>query len=317
MKTIEEKAKAHDKALTKARMYRDNAKAAGDYAAVARYENIFPELSKSEDDELIEIIKGEFEGFRRLLKRKGIDYEPQRSYWEGFARLFKSSAKEYVKEQKPIKVYRVENEDKQKGLWRKFDGTWEPLFDMLTDGLCRNLPMEDSDLYRAEGKKWFASAPSRETLQKWFSKRDLEELTAAGFTISEFEVTNYKKVSEFEYIFTRDSIINRTYLTVSDIYPEQRPAEWSEEDKLTIDAAIYWLMRRLKIESAFDISTEYSPLSMRKTAERLKSFHLPSKSSWKPTPEQIELLEKLSNHGSHYGYQNLELQKLVTQLRKL
>ena len=50
------------------------------------------------NDELVEIIKGEFEGFRRLLKKKGIDYEPQYSYWEGFARLFDSSAKEDVKE---------------------------------------------------------------------------------------------------------------------------------------------------------------------------------------------------------------------------
>ena len=58
-------------------------------------------------DELIDIIKGEFEGFRRLLKKKGIDYEPQRSYWEGFARLFDSSAREYVKEQKEQKP--VEN----------------------------------------------------------------------------------------------------------------------------------------------------------------------------------------------------------------
>ena len=52
-------------------------------------------------DELVEIIKDEFEGFRTLLKKKGIDYEPQRGYWEGFARLFDSSAREYVKEQKP------------------------------------------------------------------------------------------------------------------------------------------------------------------------------------------------------------------------
>ena len=58
-------------------------------------------------DELIDIIKDEFEGFRRLLKKKGIDYEPQRSYWEGFARLFDSSAREYVKEQKEQKP--VEN----------------------------------------------------------------------------------------------------------------------------------------------------------------------------------------------------------------
>lgn len=53
------------------------------------------------NNELVDIIKGEFEGFRTLLKKKGIDYEPQRSYWEGFARLFDSSAREYVKERKP------------------------------------------------------------------------------------------------------------------------------------------------------------------------------------------------------------------------
>lgn len=121
---------------------------------------------------------------------------------------------------KSIKVYRVENEDEQKGLWRKFDGTWEPLFDMLTDGQCRWMPMDDNPLYREGGKQWFASAPSSDTLQKWFSKRDLEELTAAGFTISEFEVTNWKVVSEFEYVFTRDSVVGRRYLSVSDIYKD-------------------------------------------------------------------------------------------------
>ena len=129
---------------------------------------------------------------------------------------------EIIDEQKSMKVYRVENEAEQKGLWRKFDGTYEPLFDMLTDGQCRDLPMEDSPIYREGGKSWFASAPSKETLQKWFSKRDLEELVAKGFTISEFKVIGYKKVSDFEYIFTRDNIINRTYLKVSDIYPEQK-----------------------------------------------------------------------------------------------
>lgn len=52
-------------------------------------------------ESLAEIIKGEFEGFRSLLKKKGIDYEPQSTYWENFARLFDSSAREYLKEQKP------------------------------------------------------------------------------------------------------------------------------------------------------------------------------------------------------------------------
>lgn len=135
-----------------------------------------------------------------------------------------------LQQEQPIKVYRVENEKEQKGLWRKFDGTWEPLFDMLTDGQCKDMPMEDSPIYREGGKQWFASAPSKETLQKWFSKRDLEELTAKGFTISEFEVVGHKKVSDFEYIFTRDNIISRTYLKVSDIYPQEQPDCHTVED---------------------------------------------------------------------------------------
>lgn len=50
--TTEEKAKAYDEALEKARMYHDNAKAVEEYAAVARYENIFPELRESEDERI-------------------------------------------------------------------------------------------------------------------------------------------------------------------------------------------------------------------------------------------------------------------------
>lgn len=130
--------------------------------------------------------------------------------------------------QKPLKVYRVENEAEEKGLWRKFDGTWQPLFDMLTDGKCKDMPMEDNPIYRDGGKRWFASAPSKEALREWFSKRDLEELVSKGFTITEFEVTEYKKVSDFEYIFTRDNIINKCYLEVSDIYPEQNSTNKDE-----------------------------------------------------------------------------------------
>ena len=120
-----------------------------------------------------------------------------------------------------IKVYRVENRNEEKGLWRKFDGTWQPLFDMLTDGKCRDLPMDYSPLYSEEGLKWFASAPSTETLQAWFSKRDLEELVANGFTISEFTVSRHKKLNEYEYIFPRENIVSIRDLSINDIYPEK------------------------------------------------------------------------------------------------
>ena len=50
-------------------------------------------------EKLAEYIKAEFESFRNLLKKKGIDYQPAEVYWTDFARLFVSSAQ---KLQKPV-----------------------------------------------------------------------------------------------------------------------------------------------------------------------------------------------------------------------
>ena len=47
--------------------------------------------------------------------------------------------------------YRVEDQVEKHGLWRNFDGTWNPVFDQLSEGLSRSLPMEDSELYRDDG----------------------------------------------------------------------------------------------------------------------------------------------------------------------
>lgn len=206
--SIEEKAKRYDEAIEKAEKWHN----APNVDKIPTFgnriiEDIFPELYESEDER----IKNEIIDYISTADDKVlIPYESWIAWLEKQGK------------QKSMKVYRVENEAEQKGLWRKFDGTYEPLFDMLTDGQCKDLPMEDSPIYREGGKRWFASAPSKETLQKWFSKKDLEELVSKGFTISEFEVVGYKKVSDFEYIFTRDNIINRNYLEVSDIYPEQK-----------------------------------------------------------------------------------------------
>ena len=256
--SIEEKAKRYDEAIEKAEKWHN----APNVDKIPTFgnriiEDIFPELYESEDEriknEIIDYISTAddkvlipYESWIAWLEKQGDKplftyddilalqccmetskkvqedkelYEQLQSLHD---RLHDAYWFEKQGQQKPMKVYRVENETEQKGLWRKFDGTYEPLFDMLTDGQCKDLPMEDSPIYREGGKRWFASAPSKETLQKWFSKKDLEELVAKGFTISEFEVVGYKKVSDFEYIFTRDNIINRNYLEVSDIYPEQK-----------------------------------------------------------------------------------------------
>jgi len=208
--STEEKARRYDEALEGAKEWRNTPNSDNRLTYTNRViEEIFPELKESEDEKIRKELIKWFEEFPDLI-------------WRGHNKNKVLAWLEKQGEEASMKVYRVENEAEQKGLWRKFDGTYQPLFDMLTDGQCKDLPMEDSPIYREGGKRWFASAPSKETLQKWFSKKDLEELVSKGFTISEFEVVGYKKVSDFEYIFTRDNIINRNYLEVSDIYPEQK-----------------------------------------------------------------------------------------------
>ena len=231
--SLEEKAKRYDEAIEKAEKWYN----APNVDKIPTFgnriiEDIFPELYEPEDEEVRnEIIKLVKYYYGATLGCKHTVSRDKMLTW-----LKKQG------EQKSMKVYRVENEAEQKGLWRKFDGTYEPLFDMLTDGKCKDLPMEDSPIYREGNKRWFASAPSKETLQKWFSKKDLEELVSKGFTISEFEVAGYKKVSDFEYIFTRDNIINRNYLEVSDIYPEQKVFAPKVEPKFNVGN---WAVSRL------------------------------------------------------------------------
>lgn len=48
-------------------------------------------------EKLVEHIKAEFESFRNLLKKKGIDYQPTEVYWTDFARLFVSSTQKLQK----------------------------------------------------------------------------------------------------------------------------------------------------------------------------------------------------------------------------
>ena len=276
--SIEEKAKRYDEAIEKAEKWHN----APNVDKIPTFgnriiEDIFPELYESEDEriknEIIDYISTAddkvlipYESWIAWLEKQGDKplftyddilalqccmetskkvqgdkelYEQLQSLHD---RLHDAYWLEKQGRQKYMKVYRVENEAEQKGLWRKFDGTYEPLFDMLTDGQCKDLPMEDSPIYREGGKRWFASAPSKETLQKWFSKKDLEELVSKGFTISEFEVVGYKKVSDFEYIFTRDNIINRNYLEVSDIYPEQKVFAPKVEPKFKVGD---WVVNKL------------------------------------------------------------------------
>lgn len=116
-------------------------------------------------------------------------------------------------------VYRVENPLKGEGLWRDFEGNLNPVFDKLSEGLCRSLLMPHTpEIYKADGKSWFSAAPSKETLKRWFSKQDVIELIQLGYGVYEFDVKNERKISDFEVIFTRDNIISQTAINMNEIW---------------------------------------------------------------------------------------------------
>lgn len=105
-----------------------------------------------------------------------------------------------------MKVYRVENQTGQHGLWRDFDGTINPLFGKLTVGKCKDMPMEDSDFYRQDGKRWFAATDTPEKLLAWFDVLDIVESEKLGYAVYEFDVGAVRTVSDYEVVFTRESI---------------------------------------------------------------------------------------------------------------
>lgn len=117
-----------------------------------------------------------------------------------------------------MKAYRVENQEKGHGIWRDFDGTVNPVFSKLTQGKCKDMPMEDSDFYRQDGKQWFSATDTPEKLKAWFSALDVAEMEKLGYKVYEFEISHCRAVSEYEICFTRDCIISQREIDPRSIY---------------------------------------------------------------------------------------------------
>ena len=73
--------------------------------------------------------------------------------------------------------------------------------------------------------------------------------------------------------------------------------EWSEEDKMVLNSAIFWLERTLTVEKAIDISTRDCSLSMNETLDKLKSLRPQPKQEWSDEDETYRnfILESLED----------------------
>lgn len=142
-----------------------------------------------------------------------------------------------------MKVYRVEDPVLQHGLWRNFDGTVNPVFSKLTVGKCKDMPMEDSDFYRSDGKQWFAATDEPEKLKAWFDVLDIIEMEKLGYAVYEFDVDSVKTVSPFEVVFTRGSIRSVKVIDPCGIwndYNSKREKNKPRRIRSSVAAEIFW-----------------------------------------------------------------------------
>lgn len=129
---------------------------------------------------------------------------------------------------------------------------------------------EDSEQYSArylgykDGAKW----------QKEQDDKELSEKIAAAYQLGR---SDERKQKEQKPNYAHGEFIDDFPYSAE---KENKPVEWSDEDETTVNAAIYWLNRRLSLEKANDISTDSCLLSMRKTIEKLKSLRPQPKQEW-------------------------------------
>ena len=78
--------------------------------------------------------------------------------------------------------------------------------------------MEDSDFYRADGFQWFSATDTPEKLKTWFSALDVIEMERMGYKVYEFEISEYRVVSEYEIVFTRECVVSQREIPADEIW---------------------------------------------------------------------------------------------------
>lgn len=116
-----------------------------------------------------------------------------------------------------MKIYRIENEETNYGMWYRIDGTYDPFILTLTDGKSKDIPMDYHKRYSKDGLKWFSGCSNVEDMNRWFSVQDAVELFENGYRLYEFEVNQYV-VEEFQVLFTRESITNKKEIPLDTIW---------------------------------------------------------------------------------------------------
>lgn len=116
-----------------------------------------------------------------------------------------------------MKIFRIENEETNHGMWYRLDGTYDPFIMRLTEGRSKDLPMGFDERYMTNGFRWQSGAGSIEDMQFWFSELDALELHKNGYKLYQFESTQFIVV-EHEIMFTREGIIEKHEISLDTVW---------------------------------------------------------------------------------------------------
>ena len=310
---IEEKAKAYDEALEKARIYRDNAKAVEEYSSVARYENIFPELRESEDERIRKRIVLLVEQFAQ-----GLNKGPMLAYLEK------------QKEQKPdIELiqqswYMEGYQDREHNLepeWIVKIGEGGPRYE---ENPKYGQPLAEMQK-PAEKQDYSGLNDCERAIHRGFLAAGVENVP-----VSIIKETTKDCIAHFpwptKWSKEDEKIRHCIGLILADA-PEKRfkdynlnlkeclvwlgnngaNAEWSEDDVRNLNRAIFYTRYYQRTKGATDGSEE--------CVAWLKSL----RPSWKPSEEQMSMLLAVINEPNNSGASSCQiaLRGIYEQLKKL
>lgn len=116
-----------------------------------------------------------------------------------------------------MKIYRIENETTNHGMWYRLDGTYDPFIKTLTEGISKDLPMGYNERYSKDSLKWFSGCGNIEDMKHWFSALDALELNQNGYKLFEFEAEQFS-IAEHEVMFTREGVISKKEIPLETIW---------------------------------------------------------------------------------------------------
>ena len=116
-------------------------------------------------------------------------------------------------------IYRIENLETMRGMWYDKNGNYNPFIEQLTEGVSKDLPMEEHERYGKGGFRWYSGCDNIEDMQRWFSVQDAVELSQANYQLYLYTVKDFVE-EEHQVLFTREGIQNKKIIRLEDVWGE-------------------------------------------------------------------------------------------------